>query len=85
MRQGDPLDPPVAVLDESLVRVQIERDDDRPRAVGRGQRQRLPAACGEPQCGVLELRLGRRKLHRELSEHLRVRMKRVARVAPCLV
>ena len=76
---------PVAVLDDRLVRVQVERDDERPRAVGRRQRQRLPAARGQAQRGVLELRLGRRERHRELAEHLRVRVQRVAGRAPRLV
>ena len=45
-------------------RVQVERDDERAGAVGRGQRQGLPPAGGEAQRGVLELRLGRRQTRR---------------------
>ena len=65
-------DAPVAVLDDSLVRVQVERDDERARAVRRRQRRRLPAAGGEAQRRVLELRLRWRERDGELAEHLRV-------------
>ena len=58
-RQRDPRLSPVAVLDDRLVRAQIEGGDDGPRAVGRRQRRRLPAACAQPQGGVLKLGLGR--------------------------
>ena len=75
---------PVAVLGDRLVGVQVERDDERARAVGRRQRRRLPAARGQPQRRVLELRLGRRQRRRQLAEHLRVRVQRVARRAPCV-
>jgi hypothetical protein len=61
---------------------QVKGCDDRAGAVGRGQRERLPAARAQPQRGVLQLRLGRGKLHGELSEHLRVRVERVAGRAP---
>ena len=64
---------PSLVLDDRLVRVQVERDADRAGAVRRRQRQRLPAARGQPQRGVLELGLRRRERDRELAEHLRVR------------
>ena len=81
-RERDPCLSTAAVLDHGLVRAQVKGCDDRAGAVGRGQRKRLPAARAQPQGGVLELRLGRGKLHRELSEHLRVRVERVAGRAP---
>src|SRR5207247_1292482 len=76
---------PAAVLDDRLVGAQIEGGNDGPRAVGRRQRKRLPAARAQPQGGVLELGLRRGKLHRELSEHLRMRVERVAGRAPRVV
>ena len=51
---------------------------ERAGAVGGGQRQRLPAARGQPQRGVLELRLGRGERDGELAENLRVGVERVA-------
>jgi hypothetical protein len=80
--EPNPCHPPVAVLGESFVRVQVERDHERPRAVGRRQWKRLPAARAETQGGVLQLRLGRGERYGELSEDLRMRVERVARRAP---
>ena len=77
--------PPVAVLDERLVRAQIERHHDRPGPVRRRQWERLPAARGQPQRCVLELRLGRGQCHRELAEHLSVGVERVAGRRPLVV
>ena len=70
------------MLGERLVRVQVERAHERTRAVGRRQRQRLPAARAQAQRGVLELGLRRRERNGELAEHLRVRVQRVARLTP---
>ena len=44
-RERDAPRAPVAVLGHRLVGVQVERDDERARAVGRRQRECLPAAC----------------------------------------
>src|SRR5256885_1548554 len=58
---------------------------DRPRNGARTSARTQPtrsAAPPRPQVGVLQLRLGRGKLDRELSEHLRVRVERVAGRAP---
>jgi len=60
-----------------------ERDPD--AGAGRRQRQRLPPARGEAQRRVLQLGLGGRQRHGELAQHLGVRVKRVARLAPLLV
>ena len=75
----------VGVLGDRVVGVQVERDDQRAGAVGRRQRQGLPPAPAEAQSGVLELRLGRGERHRELAEHLGVRVQRVAGGAPRFV
>ena len=83
-RERDLPDTPVAVLDDRFVAAQVERDHQRARAVGRRQRQRLPAACAQPQSRVLKLRLRRSERHRQLAQHLRVRVQRVARRAPGL-
>ena len=84
-RERDPVNATVAVLDERLVRAEIQRDHEGARAVRGGECEGLPAACGEPQRGVLELRLGRRERGSELAENLRVRVERVARWTPRLV
>jgi hypothetical protein len=84
-RERDPRLAPVAVLGDGLAAVQVERDDERPGAVGRRQRVRLPAARRQAQRGVLQLRLGRREHGGELAEDLRVRVDRVERRAPRLV
>ncbi len=76
---------PVAVLGDRFVRMQVERHDERAGAVGRRQHAGLPAPRGQPQRGVLQLRLGRRERDRELAEHLGMRVQRVARRAPVLV
>ena len=81
----DPLDPAVAVLDDRFVAAQVERHCERTGTVGRRQRQRLPPAHAEAQRRVLKLRLGWGKSNRQLAEHLRVPMQRVARRAPLLV
>ena len=65
--------------------VQVQGDDQRPAAVQGGQRGRLPAPCGQPQRGVLQLRLGRSELDRELAEHLTVRVQCVAGRLPLFV
>ena len=56
-----------------------------PEPSGAGNGLRLPAARGEPERRVLKLGLGRREGHRQLPEHLRVRMQRVAGLAPGVV
>ncbi len=76
--QRDPGLPPVAVLGDRLVALEVERDDDRAGAVGRRQRERLPPARAQPQGGVLELRLGRGERRGQLAEDLRVGVQRVA-------
>ena len=68
--EPNPCLPAAAVLDYGLVRAQIKGRNDRSGGVGRRQRKRFPTAGAQPQRGVLELGLGRGKLHRELSEHL---------------
>ena len=80
--QGDPHLVAVAVLDHGLMSAQVEGRDERARPVRGGERKRLPAPCGQPQRGVLELWLGRGELDRELPEHLRVGVERVACLAP---
>ena len=70
------------MLDDRFVAAQIERDHERARAVRRRQRKRLPASCTQPQSRMLKLRLGRSKRHRELAEHLCMRVERVTRRAP---
>ena len=80
--ERDPLLGAAAALDDRLVAAQIERDDDRARTIGRRQGSGLPATGGQPQRGVLELRLGRGEGHRQLAQHLRVGVQRVARFAP---
>ena len=76
---------PSTVVDDGLVGVQVEDEAERARPVGCGQRQRLPAADGQPQRRVLELRLRRRQHRGQLPEHLRVGVQRVAGRAPPLV
>ena len=73
------------LLDDHVMRVQIEDDDQRARAVRRRQRLRLPTPGRQPQRGVLQLRLGGRQGNRELSQHLGVRVEGVARRLPPLV
>ena len=80
-----PLDAPVRVLDRRLMEPQVQCDHDRSRPVARGQRQRLPAACGQAKCGVLELRLRRRQCGGQLAQHLGMPMKRLAGRRPRLV
>ena len=76
---------PVAVLDDRIVALQIERNDERARSVGCRQREGLPSPRREPQRGVLQLWLGRSQCDRQLPEHLRVRVQRVAGGLPRLV
>ena len=59
--------------------------DERAGAVGRRQRQRLPAARAQPQRRVLELGLRGRKRRSQLPEHLRVGVERVEGRMPLLV
>jgi hypothetical protein len=75
----------VAVLNDRLVGVQVERDDDRAGAVRRRKRAGLPPARRQPERGVQQLRLGRRERGGELAQHLRVGVQRLARLAPVLV
>jgi hypothetical protein len=84
-REGDPGFPPAAVLDDGLVRMEVQSCDERTRTIGGRQRSGLPAAGAEAQGGVLELRLRRRERDRELPEDLRVRMQRVAGRTPGLI
>ena len=81
----DPRLPPIGVLDERLMCPEVEAGDDRARAIRCRQGVRLPAAWGEPEGGVLKLRLGRSQLDRELPEDLGVGVERVAGLAPGLV
>jgi hypothetical protein len=71
-----------AVLDHRAVAVQVERDPERARPVGRGQRGRLEPPRRQPQRRVLQLRLGRGERRRQLAQHLRVGVQRVAGVLP---
>ena len=75
----------VAVLGDRLMGVQVQRDDQRARAVRRREREGLPATRAEAQRGVLKLRLGRGERRRQLAEDLRVRVERVAGRAPRFV
>jgi putative spermidine/putrescine transport system ATP-binding protein len=83
--ERNPLGPAAAVLDDRLVDPQVQRDNQGSGAVGRGQRRGLPAPCRQPQRRVLQLRLGRRQLHRELAEDLGMRVQGVTRRAPLLI
>ncbi len=74
--------PPGAVLHTASMPVQVERDDQRARAIGRGQRRGFPAAGGQPQRRVLQLGFGRGQPDRQLAQHLGVRVQRVAGRAP---
>ena len=73
---------PVGVFDDGLVGAQIEGGHDRARAVGCGQRERLPSARGQAQGGVLQLGLRRRQRDRQLAQQLRVSVQRVAGLLP---
>ena len=84
-RQRDPPRLAAAVFGDRLMGVQVERHDQRARAVGRRQRQSLPAARAQLQRRVLELRLGRGQLRRQLAEQLGVRVQGVAGLAPLLI
>ena len=70
----------IAVLGHGVMRVQVQRNDQRAGAIGGRERQCLPAAPDQAQRGVLELRFGRRQRRSELAEHLRVGV-RVSHVA----
>ena len=83
--ERSPAAAPVRVLHHGRVLVQVKRGDERAGAVGCRQRRRLPSARCQPQRRVLKLWLGRRQPRRELAQHLRVGMQRVARLAPILV
>ena len=76
---------PVDVLDQGLVGAKVERDAEGARAVGRWQRCGFPAAGGETERGVLQLRLGWSEDHRKLAEDLCVCVQRVARRGPGVV
>ncbi len=82
-RHGTPV--PVVVFHNRLVRMQAKGDDKGARAMGGGQRRRLPAPRGEPQCGVLQLGLGRCESRGDLAEHLAVGMESVERWARLLI
>ena len=75
----------VAVLDHRLVAAQVEGGGERSGPVRRRQRRRLPAAHGQAQRGVLQLRLRWRPGCGQLAEQLSVRMQRVAGGTPFLV
>ncbi len=81
-RQRDLPDTPVAVLDDRFVAAQVECDHERARAVGRRERECLPASGAQSQSRMLKLWLGRSEHHRKLAQHLRVRMERVTRRTP---
>jgi hypothetical protein len=72
------------VLDHGLVCVQVQRDDERAEPSGAGSGS-SPNARGQAQGGVLALWLSRRQLRGDLPQHLRVRVERVAGLAPVLV
>src|SRR5262249_55504799 len=77
--------PAVAVLDDGGVLVEVERDHQGPRPVGRRQGCGLPPAGGEAQRRVLELRLGSGQGDRQLAQELGGGVHRVTGVAPRLV
>ena len=83
--ERDLASPAGAVLDHGFVRTEVERDRHGARAVRRRHWCGLPAAGGQAQRRMLELRLGRGKSHRELAEQLGVGVERVARCAPLVV
>jgi hypothetical protein len=83
--ERDPLDPAAAVLDDRLVNPQVECDDQGSGAIGSGQRRRLPAPCRQAQRRVLQLRLWRGELRRELAEDLGMRVQGVTRRAPLVI
>jgi hypothetical protein len=84
-REREALAATVVALDRRLVSMQIESDHECTRSVRRRQRRGLPAARGQAQRRMLELRLRRRELCGELPEHLRVRVQGVAGLAPFVV
>jgi hypothetical protein len=83
--ERDLLPAAVAVLDQRRVIMQVEGDHQHAVAARRGQRGGLPAARRQPQRGVLQLRLWRREVRRQLAENLGVRVQRVAGRAPIIV
>ena len=84
-RESDAVHSSVAVLCDCFVGVQVQRDDQRTRAVRCRQWKRLPAACGQAQRGVLQLGFGRSQRRGQLAQNLRVGVKGVAGGAPGLV
>ncbi len=80
--ERDPRAAAVGMVHDRLVGVQVEDQGERAGPVRGGQRQRLPAADGQPQRRMLELRLRRREHRGQLPEHLRVGVEGVARRAP---
>ena len=80
-----PFDPAAAVLDNRLVDAQVERDNQGSRTIRSGQRRGLPAPRRQAQRRVLQLRLGRGELCRELAEDLGVRVQGVTRRAPLVI
>jgi hypothetical protein len=73
------------VLDERLVGAKVEARDEGSGAIPGRQCIGLPAAGREIEGGVLQLRLRRSQLDRELAEDLGVRVERVAGRTPNLV
>ena len=83
--QRDPAARAVAVLGERLMAVEIESEHDSPRAVGGREVEGFMTARGQSQRRVLKLGLRRRERGGQLSDHLRMRVQRVAGLAPVLV
>jgi hypothetical protein len=75
----------VAVLDDCMLGSQIEGNNERPRAVGRGKRTGFPTACSQPPREVLEPWLRRGKGRGQLAEHLGMGVKGVAGLLPLFV
>src|SRR4029077_7200720 len=63
----------------------VEPGDDRTGAIGGRQHRRLPSPRGQAKGSVLQLRLRKSELYRELSEDLGVGVERVAGRAPRLI
>ncbi len=83
--EGHLLAPAVAVLDDGLVRVEIEGDGERTGPVGSREWEGLPAALSQAKRCMLQMRLRGCELCRKLPEDLGVCMERVTRGAPCVV
>ena len=81
-RERNAPDPSIAMFDQRLMATQIERHHQGTGSIRSWQWPRLPAASGEPECCVLELRLRGSQGHGKLSEHLGMCMQGVAGCGP---